>query len=74
MWTDGNAVLFVYRDQPGGMCYDYEVSVLCWAPECAGTTIAPPMGYTGEPSILSTGNKMIRFILITDTFSTCPFH
>ncbi|WAR09835.1 CRAM-like protein [Mya arenaria] len=24
------------RDQLGGMCYDYEVSVLCWAPECSG--------------------------------------
>ncbi|WAR09825.1 MFGM-like protein [Mya arenaria] len=23
------------RDQQGGMCYDYEVSVLCWAAECS---------------------------------------
>ena len=47
------------RDQTGGLCYDYEVSVLCWSPECevtpnTGTTLVPGMMYTGTPSLVST--------------------
>ncbi|XP_052248669.1 mucin-5AC-like isoform X9 [Dreissena polymorpha] len=41
------------RDQIGGACYDYEVSVLCWGPECTGNTatLVPGIGFTGSPSI-----------------------
>ncbi|KAL4222951.1 Mucin-5B [Mactra antiquata] len=28
-------------NQNGGMCYDYEVSVLCWSPECSVTQTGP---------------------------------
>ena len=52
-------------DQPGGLCYDYEVSVLCWSPECTveptvGTTLVPGIGFTGRPMMI-TGTLVLYF-------------
>ncbi|KAK3611486.1 hypothetical protein CHS0354_039099 [Potamilus streckersoni] len=42
------------KEQVGQICYDYEVSLLCWSPECTTTPTPGPTPYPGATPPLVT--------------------
>ncbi|KAK3611484.1 hypothetical protein CHS0354_039096 [Potamilus streckersoni] len=60
------------KEQVGQICYDYEVSLLCWSPECTTTPTPGPTPYPGATPPLAT---MITAVCPPgETWNSCAYN